>query len=438
MEPLESRRLLTATVWIAEYGAENPAAEGLVSQPQQPQFRVFAYYGGEDAGKTLSIPYHVGGTATKPGGGGPADHDLADGTLTLVLGRAEITAEREVAVNAVRDNFVEGDETVTVALDPGADYAFGSPPPWLYGSFNQPGPNPAEAGIAIGDDPPVVRVQTLDPNAAEPDGSAPADTGDFRVTRSGGDTSQPLTVYLKVDGTATPPDQANPDYIFSSNVEITHSLPVAPPTAPPPPMRASASGRIPPPNPAPLQPPPTYAKAILPALAAGDAGPSAADVVVTPVADDHVEEVETIALTAQPTPNNKVGGPAAVPVNLRQGAVTLQAVSAEPGWNPQTQTLTVTRPPAQVATRHITLIAKSGGIGQKDITFDREFTQAPQVPFPQTVLYPGIHEFVATDNTGKSDLAIDITNHTTPGTYQLQVWHAPDKSDSIFITLVVN
>jgi hypothetical protein len=93
----------------------------------------------------------------------------------------------EVTVVPRPDNLVEQPpETVTLTIEPDPTYIVG----------------PREATVTIADDPPVVTIVAGDPNAIEfgPDGP---DTGRFDVTRSGGDTSVPLTVAYEVSGTAT-------------------------------------------------------------------------------------------------------------------------------------------------------------------------------------------------------------------------------------------
>jgi len=115
----------------------------------------------------------------------------------------------DVEVLPVNDTAAEGPETVTVVLLPTAAYGLG------------PDPAGHAATVTIADDEPVVGVQVLDPDAAEP--NAP---GIFRFTRTGGGP-EPVAVKFKPTGTA----KAKKDYILRANgVDIKSSveIPAAP------------------------------------------------------------------------------------------------------------------------------------------------------------------------------------------------------------------
>ncbi len=439
MEPLESRRLLTATVFITQ---TDPATEGYTAgslTAYRGEFHVWAFIPRNESAPTpseLTIPYQVSGTANKPGGTGPADHTLTDGTLTVHPNAYPYYGEGFIDFGVLRDNLVEGDETVKVTLQPGTGYTIADPGdawPSVDGTDSlNIGPDPAVATTTIKDDPPVVRVDTLDPTAAEPYGtSGPADTGTFNVGRTGGDLTVPLTVDLEVNGTATPPPGAGRDYNFSGNL-ILGGTSAAP-------MAASASSAGPvrdpirPPNRNPFG---TPAHLTLPAVPNGTAL-SEANVVVTPVADDHVESTETVTLAALASPHNTAPGPVAAPINIAQGPLIIRVNGKDPGWDPATDTLTITRPQQGTIAPEVLLAAFSGGKAQFGLTFQAEFITKPQPPLPGNLVEPSPN-VLQPDDQGHNPLAIQVTaNTTTQGTYTLQIWSAFDKSDAVTITVIV-
>ncbi len=125
----------------------------------------------------------------KPSATWNTDYTLqADGlTLSVSGGKFTVTIpsgsnSQTVSIVAKADARVEGPEGVRVQVATGTVYAAGG--------------SPLDAVIA--DDPPTVSV-TGSTNAAE--GGA---AGTFTLTRSGGDTSQPLTAWFSLGGTAVP------------------------------------------------------------------------------------------------------------------------------------------------------------------------------------------------------------------------------------------
>ncbi|MGE3469749.1 MAG: Calx-beta domain-containing protein, partial [Vicinamibacterales bacterium] len=84
------------------------------------------------------------------------------------------------------DYLVEGDDTVVMKLNPspGSMFVVGTP---------------STGTVTIADDPPVVDVLVLDPDAAE----AGLDPGVVQFRRSGGDTASALNVFFQKGGTAT-------------------------------------------------------------------------------------------------------------------------------------------------------------------------------------------------------------------------------------------
>jgi deoxycytidine triphosphate deaminase len=123
----------------------------------------------------LTVSYSVGGTATS----GTDYTPLLSGSITIPGGQSTI----DVTITPIRDNLVEGPETVVVTVQAGAGYAVGSP---------------ASGTVTIADDPAVVNVTVSDPDASET-----GDPGAFTFARSGGDVASPLIVNYTISGTAT-------------------------------------------------------------------------------------------------------------------------------------------------------------------------------------------------------------------------------------------
>ena len=220
MEPLESRRLLTATVWAwadAGHGREGALVSAYHDDAGDHSggFTVYSSRISSGFGQ-ITVPYVVTGTANGPGSTGPRDHTLASGSVVVYL--TPYGSGGHINFDALRDNLVEGTETVTITLQPGAGYEIG---PRDAGSYfpQYSGPTPAEASFAIDDDPPVVSVTGSGSNAIEPDSVTSPSLGDFTLTRTGGDLTQALKVTLRIasgEGQAKPsgPQQ---DYFLSAN-----------------------------------------------------------------------------------------------------------------------------------------------------------------------------------------------------------------------------
>jgi len=125
----------------------------------------------------LTVNFTIGGTATNG-----VDYNTIATSVTIPAGSASTT----VTVTPKDDTATEGNETVILTLATSALYTNGSPAT-------------ATVTIADNDGAPTVTIAALDATATE--GSA-TDTGSFRVTRTGA-TTQALTVYYTVSGTAT-------------------------------------------------------------------------------------------------------------------------------------------------------------------------------------------------------------------------------------------
>ncbi len=119
----------------------------------------------------LTVNYSVSGTATS------GDFVALTGTVTF----AANAATADVEVSALKDNEFEDleDVTITVSASVNDPYAVGSV---------------GAASVVIADDPPqVTSTATWETGGSE--------IGQITLTRTGGDTSQPLTVWFETRGT---------------------------------------------------------------------------------------------------------------------------------------------------------------------------------------------------------------------------------------------
>jgi hypothetical protein len=141
---------------------------------------------GGDISQPLTANFTVGGTAVNG-----SDYDLLvspsgnenDPNAQIVQNQVTFTAGQSTVYLWVRphsDNDVEGNSTVVLTLSAGT---------YQIGQTNS-------ASLTITEDPPVVSWENSQ-NGAEPN-----QNGSFVLSRHGGDTSQPLTVYYSVGGTA--------------------------------------------------------------------------------------------------------------------------------------------------------------------------------------------------------------------------------------------
>ena len=167
----DSGTLFTSTPTLVTLNAADPQAHeaGLGTA----SFRVTR---GGDLSQPLTVNYSVTGNAVAG-----TDYDALSGTVTFPAN--ENTAF--ITVTPRNDTTVEGSETVSVTLQPGAGYSLIS--------------TAASTGSIsiISDDVPAnlatVNIVATDPNAAE----AGRDPGVFTVTRTGGNTAGTLTVILQ-------------------------------------------------------------------------------------------------------------------------------------------------------------------------------------------------------------------------------------------------
>ena len=123
-----------------------------------------------------------------------ADYAAIQPGNVIPIGQSSI----DITITPFADNQAEGDETVTLTLQPNASYDIGAP---------------GAATVTIADDPAVVTAIASDADAAE----AGADPGTITLTRAGGDLTAPLTVAVTFSGAATNGQDFGP---FGASVQI--------------------------------------------------------------------------------------------------------------------------------------------------------------------------------------------------------------------------
>jgi hypothetical protein len=159
--------------------------------------------GEDDISQALTVFYRAEGTASWAENQSLGDYILSPYGLQARpnLINVSIPANQRsvnVTLTANRDNDIEGTETATLRLEATNNYMLG---------------NETEVHIDITDDVAVISISSTDTVATE----AGPTTANFTISRTGqGDTSQPMTVYYRAEGTATwTENQSNSDYIVS-------------------------------------------------------------------------------------------------------------------------------------------------------------------------------------------------------------------------------
>ncbi len=142
----------------------------------------FTRAGGSNAAP-LTVAYTIAGTATAG-----SDYTTLTGTVVIPAGSGSIT----VPVAVLSDAIAEDAETVIVTLAPG-----GTP------AFRLGAEATRTATVTIQDNAPTISVSATRSTATETGPSATAQSGTFRFTRTGGNTSLAQTVSYQVTGTAT-------------------------------------------------------------------------------------------------------------------------------------------------------------------------------------------------------------------------------------------
>lgn len=161
------------------------ASDPLASEvgPDKGQF-TFVRTG--DTSQALTVNYSLSPTSTATNGTDyTANPVLTTSSITIPAGSTSATID----ITPITDNLIEGNETVNLLLGGGTGYTVG----------------PANQATVVIQDTPVVTKPTVfvtapDPIATE-SGSA---QGTIQFARTGGDTTQSVTIKYTVSGTATP------------------------------------------------------------------------------------------------------------------------------------------------------------------------------------------------------------------------------------------
>src|SRR6185437_14377933 len=145
---------------------------GNTTEGGDPGYVTFSRTGG-DINSALPVTYTVGGTATSG-----TDYTALSGTVTFPAGSNTVNEN----ISALRDNLVEGDETVILTISgDGTTYLTS---------------DPTTDTVTIADDPAIISVSRVN------DGKEGSTDGHFQITRTGGDSTQALTVSYSPSGTA--------------------------------------------------------------------------------------------------------------------------------------------------------------------------------------------------------------------------------------------
>ena len=141
---------------------------------QDPGTYTFTRVGGNQA-LPLTVAVSFSGTASN----GP-DYGPFGGTIQIPANSNSV----DITLTPALDNQVEGIEDATITIDASGNYAIGAS---------------GNATINIADDPVIATIVASDPNASE----VGPDTGEFTITRTGGDLTVPLSILTTIGGTAT-------------------------------------------------------------------------------------------------------------------------------------------------------------------------------------------------------------------------------------------
>jgi|GEM_PF-2497044 len=162
----------SATVTISDDPPIVSLTAADTTEGRDPGYVTFTRTGG-DINSSLSVSYTIGGTATAG-----TDYTAVSGAVSIPAGLASINEN----ITALRDNLVEGDETVILTISgAGTTYIAGSP---------------STATVTIADDPPIVSLTVANTTEGQ-------DPGYVTFTRAGGDINSALSVSYTIGGTAT-------------------------------------------------------------------------------------------------------------------------------------------------------------------------------------------------------------------------------------------
>ena len=123
----------------------------------------------------LAVNFTIGGSAANG-----SDYTTITSPVTIPAGSASTT----ITVTPIDDSVVESDETVALSLATGTGYGIGTP---------------SGDTVTIQSDDSTVSITANDPTATE----AGTTTGQFTITRTGGNNAASLSVAFSIGGTAT-------------------------------------------------------------------------------------------------------------------------------------------------------------------------------------------------------------------------------------------
>ncbi|MFN7375147.1 MAG: CARDB domain-containing protein [bacterium] len=107
-------------------------------------------------------------------------------TVTIPAGQTSV----DLSLAVISNTNVNAERTATLTIPSGTSYTRGAEAT-------------RSATVRIADNSPTVTIAATDAAASEPIGTTAANTGTFRVTRTGGNTAAALTVTIDLTGTAT-------------------------------------------------------------------------------------------------------------------------------------------------------------------------------------------------------------------------------------------
>ena len=176
----------SATVTIAD---NEPTVSIVASQPNASEAtgtgspingRFTVSRVGGNLAQALTVNYTVSGSATSA-----SDYTALTGTVVIPAGQSSVN----ILVTPINDTVVDQSETVVVTITPTSDYRAAA----------------GSAGVAtvtIADSSPQITITATDAQAAETFAPAAANGGTFRLSRTGGNLTQAVTVVLDITGTA--------------------------------------------------------------------------------------------------------------------------------------------------------------------------------------------------------------------------------------------
>jgi subtilase family serine protease len=176
----------SATVTIAD---NEPTVSIVASQPNASEAtgtgspingRFTVSRVGGNLAQALTVNYAVSGSATSA-----SDYTALTGTVVIPAGQSSVA----IVVTPINDTVVDAAETVVVTITPTSNYRAAA----------------GSAGVAtvtIADSSPQITITATDAQAAETFAPAAANGGTFRLSRTGGNLTQAVTVVLDITGTA--------------------------------------------------------------------------------------------------------------------------------------------------------------------------------------------------------------------------------------------